>query len=123
MGDAAGTVTTGLLRATSFLKDNRLLPRGFDVRTAPADVAVRGGARDDGDFSGDGDRVRYLLDVGDAPGPFRIDAELRYQPIGFRWAENLRAYEAAEPRRFLAYYDRMAAGSSAVLAHAHTTAR
>jgi hypothetical protein len=34
LGDARGTVTTGLLQATRYLKDNRLLPRGFDKRTA-----------------------------------------------------------------------------------------
>jgi hypothetical protein len=56
--------------------------------------------------------------VGGREGPFRIDVELRFQPIAFRWAENLRAYDAAEPRRFLRYFDAMAAGSSVVLARA-----
>ena len=34
MGTPAGAPTTGLLQATQYLKDNRLLPRGFDKRTA-----------------------------------------------------------------------------------------
>jgi hypothetical protein len=123
MGDGAGTITTGLLRATSFVKDNRLLPRGFDKRTAARDIAVRGAAQDDEDFTGDGDRVRYLIDGADAAGPLTIEAELRFQPIGFRWADNLRRYDATEPRRFVSYYDKMAAQSSAVLARTGTIVR
>ena len=33
MGDTKGDVTTGLLTAVRYLKDNRLLPQGFDKRT------------------------------------------------------------------------------------------
>ena len=40
--DSAGAVTTGLLKAVRYGKDNRLLPRGFDKTTAPADAAVQG---------------------------------------------------------------------------------
>ena len=41
------TPTTGLLTATQYLKDNRLLPRGFDKATAPPEIGVYGdgGAR------------------------------------------------------------------------------
>jgi hypothetical protein len=110
--------TTGLLQATSFLKDNRLLPRGFDKASAEPDIAVRGAALQDADFAGGGDRVRYLVAAASASGPFDIDVELRYQPISFRWAQNLRPYDAPEPRRFVRYYESMASGSSTVLAHA-----
>jgi hypothetical protein len=123
MADPRGEVTTGLLRATRFIKDNRLLPRGFDRRTAPPDIAVHGAAQDDADFTGAGDRVRYAIPLAGRSGPFSVEAELRYQPIGFRWADNLRAYDAPEPRRFVGYYDRAAASSSAVLASASATAR
>ena len=115
LGDVTGAPTTGLLTGVRYLKDNRLLPRGFDKRTAGADIAVHGGANADPDFTSDGDRVRYAIPLGAATGPFRIDVALRYQPIGFRWASNLRGYNAAEPRRFVGYYDAMASGSSTVL--------
>ena len=36
-----------------------------------------------------------------------MTAELLYQTIGFRWAENLREYDAPEPARFLGYYDQV----------------
>ena len=53
------------------------------------------------------------------PGPFTVEAELLYQPIGFRWAQNLESYtQAAEPRRFTEYYDAMAGGTAATLAGA-----
>jgi hypothetical protein len=63
MSDPAGTPTTGLLTAVRYLKDNRLLPRGFDKASANADVAVQGGAASDADFTGGGDRVRYSVDT------------------------------------------------------------
>jgi hypothetical protein len=120
MADPQGAVTTGLLRATRFIKDNRLLPRDFDKTTAAPDIAVHGDAVTDVDFAGEGDRVRYVVDVTGAQGPFVVDVEVRFQPIGFRWARNLQGYEAPEPRRFVEMYDGMAASSSAVLARAST---
>jgi hypothetical protein len=116
MGRPDGGVTTGLLQATRYLKDNRLLPRGFDKTTAGADIAVLGDAMKDADFTAAGDDVLYEVPVGSAARPLSIEVELRYQPIGFRWAENLRPYDAPEPRRFVGYYESMAAGSSAMLA-------
>jgi len=123
LGDPNGGVTTGLLSAVDYLKDNRLLPKGFDKETAVADIAVRGGARADADFGGGGDRVRYSIDAAGAQGPFTVDAELLYQPIGFRWARNLDAYRAPEPQRFVRYYTEMGGGGAATLARATALAR
>ena len=123
MADTAGRVTTGLLQAVRFVKDNRLLPRGFDKRDAEPDIAVRGDAAEDDDFVGESDRVGYRVDVAEAGGPFAVAVELCYQPIGFRWAQNLRDYEAPEPQRFVAYFDLMAASSSVVLARATALVR
>jgi hypothetical protein len=116
LGDPAGAVTTGLLRATQYLKDNRLLPRGFEKRTAPADIAVIGTALQDADFTDESDRVRYIIPLTGATGSLRLDVELRYQPIAFRWADNLRPYADDEPKRFFSFFDSMAQSSSAVLA-------
>jgi hypothetical protein len=117
LGDVGGSVTTGLLTATQYLKDNRLLPRGFDKATASAEIGVYGGAKTDADFAGGGDRVRYRIPVF-APGPVTIEVELRYQTIAYRWAQNLQRYDAPEPRRFLSYYKDTSAGSSVVIATA-----
>jgi hypothetical protein len=114
--DQAGHVTTGLAAATGYLKDNRLLPSGFQKQTAEKDIAVVGDATDDPNFTDAGDLVQYSVPLGDAQGPFHVDAELWYQPIGFRWAHNLSPYQAMETRRFVSYYDSMLGASAVVLA-------
>jgi len=121
LGDPSGAVTTGLLTATRYLKDNRVLPTGFDRRTASADVAVHGEAETDPDFTGGADELSYRIALPAAAGPLELTAELRYQPIGFRWAENLRAVAAPEPARFGRYYAAMAPASATTLAACRRT--
>jgi len=123
MADSAGHLTTGLLHAVKYEKDNRLLPRGFDKETADKDIGVHGAAANDNDFTGGGDTVRYSIAVGDTPGPFRVQAELWFQPISYRWAANLRGYDAPEPRRFTGYYDAMSSGSALMLVSAAARVR
>jgi hypothetical protein len=118
MGDPNGQVTTGILTGVRYLKDNRLLPHGFDKNSADKDIAVIGEALGDPNFTGEGNRVRYSVNLGNVQGPLRVEAELWYQPIGYRWANNLKQYNAAEPRRFTGYFDAMAQGSAEVLARA-----
>jgi hypothetical protein len=113
--DAEGAVTTGLLRGVRYAKDNRILPAGFDKASAPSDVAVHGDASDDADFTGGSDSIRYSVPIGAAAPPLTVEATLWYQPIGFRWAENLRPYDAPEPQRFLGYYTSMAGASAIAL--------
>lgn len=107
MQDPEGGLTTTLLRGAGYVKDNRLLPAGFDPASAEEAIAVHGAAAGDANFSAGGDRIRYRVDVGDAAGPFTVTVELLYQSIGYRWAQNLAQYDAVEPARFLAYYDEM----------------
>jgi hypothetical protein len=118
MGTPAGMPTTGLLQATQYLKDNRLLPRGFDKTAADREIAVIGGAAADTDFTGGSDQVRYRVA---AAGAAVVEVELRYQPIGFRWARNLAAYDAPEPAAFIRYFDSLARSSSALVARSVRT--
>ncbi|MBW2526937.1 MAG: hypothetical protein JRI23_22335 [Deltaproteobacteria bacterium] len=122
LGSPDGAVTTGLLTASQYLKDNRLLPVGFDKQSASADVAVHGRAQDDGSFQGGGDVVRYSVSVAGAQAPLRVRAELWYQPIGHRWAHNLGAIRSPESARFVGYYRSMAASSAVMLAQAEAAA-
>lgn len=101
---AEGQVTTHVLRAAGYLKDNRLLPAGFEKGAPYEDIAVRGGAVDDEDFLGGGDVVTYIVPVGTGSAPYTFTAELLFQSIGFRWADNLRDYGGPEIDRFLGYY-------------------
>jgi hypothetical protein len=118
MSDQAGVPTTGLLTAVRYLKDNRLLPRGFDKQTADQQVVPHGGAVEDPNFVGGSDRVKYSVDLANAQGPFVVEAEVWYQPIGFRWANNLKKYTAFEPQRFNRYYDSMGPSTAVRLARA-----
>lgn len=117
LGDHRGEVTTGLISAVRYLKDNRLLPRGFEKTSAGRDIAVQGDAVDDPDFVAAGDTVRYLVTT-PSTGPLVVEAELLYEPIGYRWAENLRATKSAESERFLPMYDQSAPRSATLLARA-----
>jgi hypothetical protein len=119
LGDLAGVPTTGLLTATQYLKDNRLLPRGFDKTTAASEIAVHGEASLDADFAGGSDRITYAVGV-PSSSSYRVEVELRYQVIGYGWARNLQRYDAPEPQRFTEYYRSMAAASSLSVAAAAT---
>jgi len=107
--------TTGLLTAVRFIKDNRLLPKGFDKRKVEREIAPQGGAMNDEDFTSGGDKIRYSVALGNAQGPFQIEAEFLFQPISFRWANNLKPYNAKEPQRFTKYYDAMSTGSAVTI--------
>lgn len=115
MVDTEGDVTTGLLFGARYVKDNRLLPAGFDKRTASEDVAVRGNAAADDDFTGGEDRVRYAVELGTASGEVSVEVELVYQTIAYRWARNLARHDAPEISRFLRYYESTAVESPTVL--------
>ena len=119
--DYNGKVTTGLLAAVGYFKDNRLLPSGFDKQTAAPDISPMGEAMDDPNFTDKGDVVKYAISTGGVVGPYHVTAELWYQPIGFRWAHNLKPYNAMEPQRFVNYYDSMPDASATVLARAEAT--
>ncbi len=113
--------TTGLLTAVRFIKDNRLLPKGFDKRAVEPEIAPQGAAVADDNFTGGGDKIRYSIPVGGAQGPFQVEAEFWFQPISYRWATNLKQYKAMEPERFTRYYDEMSTGSGVMLTRATAT--
>jgi hypothetical protein len=108
VADTDGAVTTTLLRGAGYLKDNRLLPSGFDAAAASPDVLPHGAAATDPDFEGGGDTIVYEVDLNGAAGPFTVEATLLYQAIGFRWAENLLAADGAEIAAFAAALDTVA---------------
>lgn len=113
--DMQGRLTTGLLNGLSYIKDNRLLPRGFDKAIAEEAVAVQGAAESDADFIAGGDRVRYRIAV-DSGADVRVSAELLYQSIGYRWADNLTEYSSPETDRFVRYYRETIEGAAVRLA-------
>ncbi len=106
--DASGRVTTDLMRAAGYLKDNRLLPEGFEKGAPYPDIAVRGEAMEDENFDEGGDRVGYSINITGRQRPFTVRVELLYQSIGYRWVDNLAGLEGVEIQRFLQLYDAVA---------------
>jgi hypothetical protein len=104
MGDNEGHVTYTLLRGAKYLKDNRLLPTGADKAKLPADIAVYGAATDDANFVGGSDLVTYEIDVKGATGPFTVNARLLYEPLSYRFVQDLLQDKTALTERFSGYY-------------------
>jgi hypothetical protein len=106
MQDTDGAVTFTLLRGAAYVKDNRLLPQGFDKPSAPADIAVRGLAASDESFAGGADRVTYQVDLGEQVGPYVVSARLLYQAVSYPFARDL--FQDDEPlvERLAGYYAR-----------------
>ncbi len=88
MGDSSGAVTYTLLRGAKYLKDNRILPAGFDKSTAPADIKVVGPAKKDENFVGGSDNVRYQI-AGLPAGRYSVRADLVYQTLAHGFAKDL----------------------------------
>ena len=105
MGDGEGQVTHTLFRAQGYVKDNRLLPAGFDPASASDDIAVLGLATGDETFVGGSDSVLYEIDVEGFDGPLTISAELLYQSLSYRFIEDLRGDSTEVVDHFTALYD------------------
>ncbi len=105
MGDSDGNQTYTLLRASKYLKDNRIPPRGFPMRSAPAEVAVIG-VGNDPDFVAGSDRVTYRVRLPAGTARVVVNAELNYQTLAYGYLLDLKQ-DAADPavKRFLDLYD------------------
>lgn len=94
VGRPDGSRTQSLLDADRFLKDNRLLPKGFFKAEAldnPATVAsfgTFGAALDDDDFDAGFDTVGYRIAV-PRGASYRVLVELRYQPLAYGHLQEL----------------------------------
>ena len=88
-----GSPTFQLLRGSQYVKDNRLLPAGFDKATAGDDFAVQGAARDDENFTGGGDCVSCEIAVAPGSGPWTVEAQMLYQSVSYQFVQGLRGGE------------------------------
>jgi hypothetical protein len=112
MGDVNGDPTFTLLRASHYLKDNRIPPEGF-VRDAPGyeDIAIVGAAAADSDFNRDddaegtgADTIHYAIDTSGHEGPFSVVAELLYQAVMPDFTDDLFVDEGSRIERFREYW-------------------
>ncbi len=88
MVNTENTVNYTLLNSASYIKDNRLLPKGMDKNNIPLEISVQGDAIVDVDFTAAEDTVTYQL--ADIPaGSYTVKATLNYQSISYRFATDL----------------------------------
>jgi len=87
MLDTAGNQTYTFLNASSYAKDNRILPMGYRSDT-PASAQAYGKALDDDDFVGGSDSVNY--EVSGLPvGEYEITVTLKYQTVSYGFMQDL----------------------------------
>jgi hypothetical protein len=102
LADAEGRPTWRLLRGASYLKDDRLLPRGWRPDHPDAAITAPVGLEGDANFTAGGDVVQFTLR---APGAAAVEVALLYQSLGARFAAELFALDAPEIARFRAMFD------------------
>lgn len=99
--DLGGQRTHSLLRAAKYLKDNRILPRGFVSQTKlpdgmPSALIAPVGTGGDPDFLPGSDRVVYEIPVS----AVRIEVEALYQSIKPAHARSTAGHDNADAKRF-----------------------
>ncbi|MCK4843300.1 MAG: hypothetical protein KAT04_15675 [Methylococcales bacterium] len=104
MGNSDDKVTYTLLRGATYLKDNRLLPNGFNKTTAPDDVAVAGIAYNDNNFIGGSDQISYRIG-GLTGSSYTVKIELVYQTIAYGFVRDLFKDNSAEVNDFKKMYN------------------
>lgn len=106
MQDTDGKVTHTLLRAASYVKDNRIPPSGFDKTTVPRDVAVKGAAFTDENFNLGQDTITYLVDVGNKTN-LVVSADLLYQTLSYGHIQDMLkdAAQVQEVATFKRYFE------------------
>ena len=105
MGNTDGDTTYTLLRASQYLKDNRLTPKGFNKMSVPDKVAVWGAALNDSNFNSGVDDITYRIPVS-VNGNLNIEVDLNYQTIMHGFIMDLYKDESLpEVKAFKAMYD------------------
>jgi hypothetical protein len=88
MIDTDNNVTYTLLRAAEYIKDNRILPAGFDKNTLNTDIHVAGAAMADTNFIAGSDIITYRINVG-LTTPVNYTAQLQYQSLAYGFIKDL----------------------------------
>ncbi len=116
MMDYKNDVTYTLLRASDYIKDNRILPNGFNKQTAPSDVKVAGAAFTDSNFIGGSDDIRYQLS-GLAADSYTVTTELVYQTLAYGFAQDLFKDSSKEVTDFKRLYNASNAKTTVITTH------
>jgi hypothetical protein len=104
MADSRGKTTYLLIRGARYEKDNRLLPPGWRDDHPDAPTVAPVGVGKDADFIGGSDTVAYRFRASQGKGPYRLEADWYYQPLGARYVAEVLEYETPEVERFRKAY-------------------
>jgi len=115
MKDIDNNPTFTLLRAAGYLKDNRLVPHGYEKAGPMTEyTGITGKAAVDDNFNreegkeGTGtDRVTYEVEIEDNDLPLEITVRLLYQTVPPQFINDLLADNTAATRRLAAMYEQM----------------
>ncbi len=88
MANTNAEVNYTLLRSSTYLKDNRLTPSGFDKFLVEDDIRVAGAAFEDDNFNLGSDTITYRIQVGSASN-LNYSVELRYQSLAYGFVKDL----------------------------------
>ena len=105
MGDADGKPTFTLLRGATYVKDNRLLPLGWNPDHADGPATQPYGIGGDQDFVGGSDLLIYEIPI-PPRGEYTVTAELLFQAITPRHANELFQFDTPEVGQFRVMYDK-----------------
>ncbi len=97
--DSEGRTTFVLLRAASYLKDNRLLPLGWRDDFGDLEMIRPIGVGDDGDFVGGADQVHFEIQIQPREA-LTITARLLYQSLSARYTAELFEFQTPEVASF-----------------------
>ncbi|QCW84956.1 hypothetical protein EQU24_20980 [Methylotuvimicrobium buryatense] len=122
MGDSTDQVTYTLLRGAQYLKDNRLLPKGFNKATAPNDIKVVGDALTDANFVGGSDQIRYQIG-GLSGNSYSVEAELVHQPLAYSFAQDLFVEPDAEVQDFKTMFNASTQKTSRIVLHTFSVSK
>jgi hypothetical protein len=102
MADSDSKPTYALLRGSVFLKDNRLLPKGWSFDHSDAKATAPAGVGDDLDFVAGEDRVQYHMSL--PKGKYSLAIKLRFQSLSTRYIAELFEIDTAEIEEFRRMY-------------------
>lgn len=119
MGNTEGQPTFYLLHGSKFLKDNRLLPKGWLAEHPDGPATQPAGTNRDLNFKAGTDQVLYDVPV-TGEGPYRIEVSLYFQSISPRHAAELFTNQTPEVSQFQKMYS--AADHQPELIHKQSTA-
>ncbi|RQV95486.1 hypothetical protein EH221_06195 [bacterium] len=114
MGNHKNEVTYTLLFGAGYLKDNRLLPNGFEKSTASNDITTYGMAAHDDNFNNGLDLITYKINAEGFSAPLTVTAELLYQSVSYPFIRDIQN-DSTEPINHMVEYYSLADQSPMII--------